>query len=382
MASFTVHTPTKDEQKALDKAKIALLTRPDSVFFSEIAFSLKYGWSTDVPTACTDGKEILLNPDFFMKLDDDERLFLILHESLHVAYLHTLRLGNRDFRYWNMAADYVINLSLVERGFKMPSMGLLDYRFRDCSTEQVYDILLAEQPDNPDFQEDFTPSEGTGEELEDLQSRIENTVVRAALRAEQENNSPGSIPQDIQILLQRLLKPKLPWHRILAKYVQRFVKADYTFKKPNRRFWPEHFLPSLHSQKLTHLAVAIDTSGSVTDTQFQRFVSEVGGIFKMILPQEIQLIQFDSEIKNVDRIPSFSRLASVQFRGRGGTDIEPVLEWAAEHRPELLVVFTDGYFEWPRQIPKALERMPTVWLIHGGYNAFKPPFGTVIHYEV
>lgn len=382
LTSLAIHTPSQEEQKALDKAKIALLTRPDSVFFSEIAFSFKYGWSNDIPTACTDGKQILLNPQFFMSLTPDERVFLILHESLHVAYLHTLRLGSRNFRLWNMAADFVINLSLVKRGFKMPSCGLLDPRFDGLSTEQVYDILEAEQYDQPKFEQDFVPSEGNEEELADLQSQIENTLVRASIRAEQENNTPGSIPADIQILLNKLLKPKLPWQRILARYLQRYVKADYTFKRPNRRYWPDYFLPRLYSQRLVNMAVAVDTSGSITDTEFNRFISEVAAIFRMSTPEEIQLLQFDANIKSINQIRQFQQLASVQFRGRGGTDITPVLEWASEHRPQLLLVFTDGYFNFPRHLDSKLTAIPTLWLIHGGHTKFAPPFGTVIHYEV
>ena len=46
-------TVSKEHIKALDKAKIALMTKPDSVFFCEIAFSLKYKWDESVPTAAT-----------------------------------------------------------------------------------------------------------------------------------------------------------------------------------------------------------------------------------------------------------------------------------------------------------------------------------------
>ena len=55
-------------QKALDKAKVALMSKPDSVFFTTVCFSLKHVWDDSIPTAQTNGLEIRYNPEFFMQL--------------------------------------------------------------------------------------------------------------------------------------------------------------------------------------------------------------------------------------------------------------------------------------------------------------------------
>ena len=65
--------------QALNKAKIRLMSTPDSAFFTTVCFSLKHIWDESIPTAATNGKEIRFNPDFFMSLNTDEQVFLLLH---------------------------------------------------------------------------------------------------------------------------------------------------------------------------------------------------------------------------------------------------------------------------------------------------------------
>ena len=79
-------------QQALNKAKIELMRRPDSVFFITVCFSLKHIWDSSIKTAATNGIDIKFNPGFFMSLTAEERLFLLLHETCHVAYQHMCRL--------------------------------------------------------------------------------------------------------------------------------------------------------------------------------------------------------------------------------------------------------------------------------------------------
>jgi predicted metal-dependent peptidase len=360
---------------ALSKAKIALMSRPESTFFCHLAFSLVHEFSFKIPTAATNGKRVLYNPEFFMALSPEERVFLILHESMHCAYLHMERAKQMDKKRYNIAADHVINLQLIERGFKMPKIGLADPQYKELSTEEVYNLLPVNPKDNQG---------GIGEDLEDpvdsseqLKADMQDILVRATMQAKMAGDKPGSIPGDIQIFLDRLLNPKLPWHRILAKYIQAFVKNDYSFKKPNRRFFPQHFLPTLYSQKLINIAIAVDTSGSVSDHEFNRFVTETNSILRMMSPEKITILQFDTEIKSITDVRNVRELMKIRFTGRGGTQIEPVIAWANANKPQLLLVFSDGYFSFYGPETKA----KTLWLIHDN-KEFSPPFGKVIHYEI
>ena len=362
-----------ETKKAYDKAKIGLMARPDTAFFTTIVFSLKLIWDWDISTAATDGSAIRINPDFFMSLSPDERIFLMVHESMHVALLHMIRLGERSHKKWNIACDHYINLLLIERGFKMPKMGLADPQYKDLSSDEIY-ARLPDPPPNDDFQMDLEPPK---DPPKDLTHEVEDILIRAALQSKMQGDTPGTIPGDIEIFLNKLLNPKLPWQRILQKYIQNLSKHDYSWRKPNRRFFPEHYLPSMFSEKLMDIAIAIDASGSVSDDDFKVFVSETHGILKMMKPDKLTLIQFDSVIKQVDQIKNVRDLMNVNFHGRGGTRIEPVMEWAKENKPKLLLVFTDGEFNFYSTDYKT----NTVFLIHNNPR-FKSPYGKIIHYEI
>ena len=364
--------------KALSKAKIALMTMPDTAFFCELAFSLKYEWDTTISTACTNGVFIKLSPEFFMGLNQPQQIGLILHETMHTVYMHMLRRGHRDHQRYNIAGDHVINLMLLERGFQLPANGYADPQYRGMSSEAVYDLLP------PDTDPDFTPDVVEGESeisAQEIEQQIQQAVIRAAIRSEQERDKPGTIPGDIQLFLDGLLKPKLPWNKILIKYLNKYTKSDHSWRRPNRRFMPEFYLPSLHSTALVDLTIAVDISGSVSDHEFKTFVSEIAGIFRMLTPEKITLIQFDTEIKSVDAIKGFKDLMDVNFTGRGGTDFEPVLQWAQtkSNTTQLLLVFTDGDFRFKTKTYKG----DVLWLIHNDeQKRFNPPYGKTIHYEV
>lgn len=374
----TAIDPLIEAKAALSKAKIHLMTKPDSVFFTTLCFSMQHVWTDRVPTAACDGKKIYWNPQFFMSLaNKDERVFLMLHETMHAAYLHMdpVRTNGRCHNRWNIAADHVINLQLIDRGFKMPTgknAGMADPKFNGMSAEEVYKLL----PDNPG-KPSMSDLEAPKGDIEQIRGDMQDALVRASIQSKMAQDKPGTIPGEIEIFLNKLLNPKLPWFRILQKYLQSYAKNDYTFKKPNRRFFPKHHLPSLHSEALIDLAIAVDTSGSVTDTDFLRFVSETHAILKMMKPNKITLVQFDTEIKTVDEVKSVQELSKVKFTGRGGTSVLPVIQWANDTKPQLLLVFSDGdfYFYGPE------TKVNTLWLIHENPE-FRAPFGKVIHYTM
>lgn len=361
---------------ALSKAKIGLMSRSDSAFFTTLAFGLRHEFNPNIPTARTNGTRVEYSPAFFMALDHEERIFLILHEAMHCALLHMERLGNYNPQRWNVAADHCINLMLIERGFKMPKVGLADPKYTGMGTDEIYKLLPEDAQDDAegiglDLQEPPGP-------MEDVVREVQDILVRASIQSKLAEDKAGTIPGEVEIFLNKLLKPKLPWNRILQKYLQSFAKNDYTFKKPNRRYFPQHHLPSLYSKNLLDVASFVDTSGSVSDKEFHAQVSEIASIFKMMKPSKITLGQFDTAIKSVDALKSIRDMMQVQFTGRGGTRIEPVIKWANENKPQLLLIFTDGGFRWREAVT---TKVPVVWLIYNNPQ-WTAPFGRVIHFTV
>lgn len=372
--------PLKEAKHALSIAKIHLISMPDTVFFSTVCLSLKFVWDETIDTAEVNATTMYINPAFFVGLSPQERVFVLAHEVLHVALMHMLRGQGKCPDKYNQAADHCINLLLLARHFKMPDWVLKDPKYTGMSTDEIYALLPEPNPDNKSRKmgQDIKPD---GAESKEAQAKVEQVIqdilIQAAIHSKLANNTPGSIPGDIQIYLDNLLSPKLPWHRILQKYLYATTKSDYSFRKPNRRFFPKQYLPSLHSECLTDIAIAVDASGSVSNEDFKIFISEIKGIFRMMKPEKITLIQFDTKITHVDVVRNVLELAKVKFSGKGGTDIEPILEWANINKPQLLLTFTDGEFRFSEKKTK----IPMLWLIHNN-KEFTAPFGKVIHYSI
>lgn len=360
---------------ALAKAKISLMQKPDSAFYVALAYEIPCVFDESVPTACTDGKQVLFGPKFFMSLDPAEKLFLLLHELKHIVLMHCARGKLLDFHKYNIAGDHVINLKLIENGYKMPQGGLADPKYKGMYTEEVYALIPDSAKKN--HQMDIKPFEGTPEEGELLEASITDIIVRAKIQSELGEDKPGTVPGEVQIFLNKLLAPKLSWQKILQRYLNNFAKTDYSFKHPNRRFFPDNILPSMYSRRLMNIAIAVDTSGSVSDADFLRFVSEIASILRMMMPEKITVIQFDTSLKETSTVKSIRDLMNVKFTGRGGTDINPVINWANENKPQLLMVFTDGGFRFSNLTTK----VNTLWMIHKNpkWNA---PFGKTIHYDI
>lgn len=370
-----------DKDFLLDQAKMGLMYKKNSTFIATILFSLKFSWDESIPTACTNGINLLINPNFFKPLTVDERIFLLAHEAWHVAFQHMCRVGDRDFKLWNQATDYVINLMLKDAGYSLIKGGLLDEKFRDMNSDQVYAHLLNNAQDSdPNFQPDMQPAEDSSmsqAQKDAVEQQIINTINKATMQSKASGDAPGSIPGEIEVALHDLLYPKLSWNEILNRFMNDLNQDDYSFAKVNRRFLPDVYLPTLVGERLSDIASAVDTSCSVLDHQFTEFVTELDEIKTTLNPEKMTIIDFDTSIKKVQVLEEYDDLSSVKFHGRGGTDIREVLKWAKENKPACLIIFTDGEFRQHNIDPG----IPVFWIIHSNcYGRFSYPFGQVIEY--
>ena len=69
----------------LEIIKCKLLLDKGVVFLSTLMVQLPVSFSDKCSTACTDGKSILINEQYWDRLNDSEKCFILLHETLHVA---------------------------------------------------------------------------------------------------------------------------------------------------------------------------------------------------------------------------------------------------------------------------------------------------------
>lgn len=372
-----------DLHRALSKAKIGLMTKQNSTFITTILFSLKQSWSTTVPTAATNGLYLLINADWFMGLTPPQRIGLLAHEAWHVAFQHMLRQGNRLPDLFNQAADHVINLMLLDKSYELPAGGLWDKKYTGMSTEQVYDLLEKQPPSSGnqgsmpgDIHIDPT---ATPEQTAAQEQKILDTIVRASTQSKLNGDEAGTIPGEIEVALDRLLNPKLPWHRILSNYMHALGAEDYSFRKPNRRYLPDFYLPGLYSEGLDNIACAFDVSGSVSDEEFAVEATEVDHIKQVLNPEWVHLVEFDTRIQGIHKLGRDDHVRDISFHGRGGTNLAPVFDHfnKKENRPKVLIVFSDLCCKAITQKPT----YPVIWICINNPKA-QVNFGKLIHLTI
>lgn len=392
------------EERRLSKVKIAIMRNPKFALWSGLMTVGKTSVVDNIPSACTNGRDELYGREFIQKLDDRELAFVVLHETLHKAYRHMTtwkKLHDENHHLANLACDYVINLQLVDMDkdellLAMPKqpngkpLGAIDERFRGLNTKQIFDILKEEGEESgggggggggEGFDEhDWEGAKAlTDEEKKDLERDIDS-AIRQGLIAEQKiaGKGGGRMGRD----LAELLEPKVDWRDVLREFVKATCNAKDTssWRRVNRRYLSgDVYMPSLIGERVGHLVLGIDTSGSVGNKELAEFLSEVQSIAKDVHPDRVDLIYWDGEVAGHEEYSSSqvdSIITSTKPAGGGGTDPTCVMRYLKEKaiKPEAIIMLTDGYIgEWGNEWDA-----PILWTIVGGNKEFAP-VGKTIH---
>ena len=123
--------------------KCTLQVREECQFFGALMLFAEIKETKQFDTAATDGKHIFVNEKFLLGLTSKQQNALILHEVLHMALLHVTRRGTRDVKFWNIAADIVVNNLILENTkFSLPKNAIVEAKYRDYSVEEIYEKIL------------------------------------------------------------------------------------------------------------------------------------------------------------------------------------------------------------------------------------------------
>ena len=120
-------------------------------FGNEIAVAnIEFKDNLPFHTVATDGKNIYVDPNYFERLNEDDRLFIIAHEIMHIKFMHMYRLidkdgKKRDSELWNIATDAIINANLERDGFTIIAGDVNMPEALNYSAEEFYQILLEEK---------------------------------------------------------------------------------------------------------------------------------------------------------------------------------------------------------------------------------------------
>ena len=353
------------------------------------------------PTMATDGYHIFFNPEWVSGLTDLEIEGVIAHEVLHVVFGHPDRIRSRDPEVWNIACDHAINLFLLTQGFFLPKGGAMDPAYSAMTSEEIYEVIYqkidfakAGSESGSRVRRKHVTTGGLGRDLISPQDiRIQDMQDDDALDEEQRRQMRNSLGTEMRQQLHgagaglfegefTLAKTRLiDWETLLRRWLYDRVKNDWrSFPFSKKHLSRGFFLPSIGLDIPGHVVFAIDTSGSMSNTDLAVIAGEVRN-FRETFPSRLTVLQCDATIQseeNYDLLDPTPTPEKMTLKGRGGTDFRPVFDWVSSHSDTshpILIYATDGFGTFP----KTSAQFPSIWILTPSSATDKQiPFGSIV----
>lgn len=402
-------------ERRLELVHVSLMREKRFAFFAGL-FMVGKTTIVDQPlTARTNGRDAEYGRAFVDSLTDKELAFLVLHENMHKCYRHltTWRsLFEQDRRKANQACDYVINIQLVdmdpdEKFIAMPRdkqtykpIGLLDTKYRGMDAKQVWDLLKEEGchgnggDEQSDDESESLDGSGDGgldehdwegaqqmsaEEQKELAQDIEGALRQGGIYA-------GKMGGDMLLSVKEMLEPKVDWREVLRRFVRTSLKDrdSPSWRRAHKRYlWQDIILPSIVGKRMKHLAVAIDTSGSVQGDLLASFMGELNKAVTSVNPDRVDILYWDTRVAGHEVYKGNTKniTTDTKPKGGGGTDPDCVPTFMGEKKlaPDALIMLTDGYMSSDASRWSGVA-CPILWCVIGSTH-FKVPKGQVVRVE-
>ncbi len=329
----------------------------------------------------------MFGKSFIESLTHKELCGVIEHETLHFLFDHVLEFANKqsmfDAYVKNIAMDCAINqfieglpkfavtLESLEKQLKKKLLPEQTWEYYYGQLQDFADKMKAAgiaTLDDHSQQGKDGDCKGVGEN-----GSLHKSVLRSTMdKAMQQSN--GNVPDSVLKVYDSLCQEaKLPWKVILSNFVARHTcttKQD-TRKKRNRRFGIT--IAGKKKKRELVLSVCTDSSGSVSDESYMKFLDEIQRIAG--LTSKTYLIDADCEVQNVDTLTKKSKIKR-ERHGHGGTAYQPAITRALELKSDIIIYFGDMDAADKPENPL----VPVLWVIVGNQN---PPadFGHVLRLE-
>ena len=408
-------------------------------FASEIAAAnVIYDKNLKYHTAATDGKNVYIDPDYFASLSEDDRMFLIAHEVLHIKFMHMYRLKDkngveRDMDLWNEATDAIINANLERDGFKIKEGYINRPEALGYSAEEFYQILLKEKqrgrksPQNKsngenndqkstekaeshEFGDDHSMWEKAFENYEEKKAEKISDETKTDAKPKQEQEENIDIDENAEFtanrqekiqrfknktkaqdkIMKRFASPidfnnlgtsqeEIDWRRILERNIK---KPDVVWSR-RRGIKENNYAYRLEETEVDDEAITevmLDISGSVDINLLRAFLRQLKPLLR---ESKLKVGCFNTkfwdfvDINSNDEIDNFS-ISAEAMEWSGGTDLDLPVRSFSKDKDINKIIFTDGFTNsW--NMPKSdLRRENVIWLVYGN-TSFKPICGKVIY---
>ena len=124
-------------------------------FYGDLLMNLVIAEDRSIESSCTNGRVIRYNPDYLSAHSEGEQNYILMHELMHILFLHCARGAGKIPGLFNAAADMMVNSELAELessmhragiAFKAPVEGIRAAYDPGETVENLYEKLLKDNP--------------------------------------------------------------------------------------------------------------------------------------------------------------------------------------------------------------------------------------------
>ena len=340
----------------------------------DIVSRLKWLDGTDHPdcdTACTNGRKLYINPEWFNALSNRSRVFILAHEATHIVQRAWDRRKN-DPRYkkepmrWGKALDYAANsilendqstkLFLSDELYAIMLFPSKDSYPANKSAETYFDLIGPQkedeereeenpdedngddQDDNGDDQGDSNDNDGDNRteqlEEEDLLETVRNGTGRGIADKIRKSVMPASDQNCLH-----------NWRDILRNFLWKQTRAHRSYKRPSRRWNGEGVvLPGRSSRDFPKTALILDYSGSMENyikacaSTITQLIAEVSSGDVYVLACNTHIVKSWHVMRN-QKPPSTRELLYYYYGG--STHMMPAIKEARKWGAEIILCVSD-----------------------------------------
>ena len=299
--------------------------------------------------------ELRYNPLFVNDLTDPALTYVFYHEILHLALHHCTHRNFDDPNIGNIAHDLAVNelIPITPGSCEVPHKdgSLIGCHVSEFKKQKEFSDILEKQ--TAEWYYDYLMKKSkagggkgkgkeSGKKLDDHGGWKENEVADEKVRAKIDEIAKGNLWGDVggaeRELILAAQQRRINWRNILRQFYGQYMSPDSesTRKRPNRRTGYIH--PGSRRLMLDRHLVAVDTSGSIDSDLLAQFLATINQMTDYV---PIDLMQCDCGVTDVPR-PFDRRKCQFEFKGRGGTSFDPIMQVANERRYKSVVILTDG----------------------------------------
>lgn len=376
----------------LSAAKLWLISEPPTgsggadtprglAYLATAVYALVPVTAPDVATMTVDERwRLYVNPHWYAAASVPDVGREVAHLVWHLLADHadrarSLNVDASTARHWKDATDATVSATLARDAVRpedLPTAGSLGLP-AGLSAEEYYAQLSRLPPSDGAGAGVLGPSDGCGSGADgvprsnelppDAEAGLDLPDVteirrRVAIDYVEHAQRRGDTAGDAWRWARRILEPTIAWEPLLAQAVRRAVgwaagRGDYTYTRPSRRASSVRgvVLPGMR-RPVPRVAMIVDTSGSVDDALLGRALGEVDGALLAlgVAGSDVTVYSCDAAVHTVQRV---RRARDARLAGGGGTDLRAGLKAAGSQRPrpDVVVVFTDGFTPWPPEPP-------------------------------